>query len=72
MVRVIKGSPLSETTSAKFVDLMDDEADRYPKELQFIDKGYQLPVTFINGKASFAGRVDHEKLIVYIERAANQ
>lgn len=69
MVKAIENSPLAQQTATKFVDLMDDEADNYPEELKFIDKGYQLPITFINGKASFSGKVDEAKLIEYIEQA---
>ncbi len=69
MVKAIENSTISDHTETKFVDLMDDEANNYPEELKFIDKGYQLPITFINGKASFSGKVDEDKLIEYIERA---
>ncbi len=69
MVTAIENSPVADQTETKFVDLMEDEADNYPEELKFIDKGYQLPIVFINGKASFSGKVDEEKLIEYIVRA---
>ena len=72
MVKAIENSPLADQTVTKFVDLADDEADNYPKELEFIDKGYQLPITFINGKASFSGKVDEVRLIEYIERAKTE
>ena len=72
MVKTIDKSAIANETETRFVDLMEDEANNYPEELKFIEKGYQLPIVFINGKASFSGRIDDEKLIEYIERGKTE
>ncbi len=44
-----------------FIDLLEDDLNGYEKEKKFIEKGYQLPVTFIAGKPSFSGKIDNRK-----------
>ncbi len=68
MVKTIENSRVSDITETKFIDIADDQADNYPDQLRLVDNGYQLPLTFINGKARFSGKVDEEKLIDYIEQ----
>lgn len=72
MVKTIENSSVADKTETKFIDLMDDEADNYPDQLRLVDKGYQLPLTFVNGSARFAGKIDEQKLIEYIEHAAKE
>jgi hypothetical protein len=70
MVLTIKNSPVADKTETKFIDLMSDDADNYPDQLRLVDRGYQLPITFVNGSARFSGKIDEQKLIEYIEQAA--
>ncbi|MCC5912125.1 MAG: hypothetical protein JJT76_17035 [Clostridiaceae bacterium] len=44
-----------------FVDLLEDDLTGYDKEREVLDKGYQLPITFIEGKPAFSGKVDNNK-----------
>jgi len=52
---------VKDNLEIQFIDLEEDDLSQYENERKVIDKGYQLPITFINGKPAFSGKVDQFK-----------
>lgn len=63
-----------EQTDAKdkfemeFIDIEENDLLQYEKAKQVIDKGYQLPITLIDGRPAFSGKVDQFKTYQVLQR----
>lgn len=52
-----------------FIDLEKDDLTDYENEGKVIDKeGHQLPITFIEGKPAFSGKVNNYKTYRILKR----
>jgi len=57
----LKETDVTDKFEIKFIDLREDNLTNYENERKVIDKGYQLPITFIAGKPAFSGKIDQFK-----------
>lgn len=62
----LQSTELKNSYDMSFVDLIEDDLAGYDFEKSIINKGYQLPITFINGKAAFSGKLDNKKVYAFI------
>lgn len=61
-------SDLGDRMEIDFIDLMDDDVSGHEYMKPILEKGYKLPLTFINQVPAFAGALDVTK----IQRAAKK
>lgn len=62
----LQSTELKDRCEFSFIDLMEDDLVGYEYEKSIINKGYQLPITFINGKAAFSGKLDNKKVYGFL------
>ena len=58
----LQNTDMKDRFEMTFIDLMEDDLSGYEKEKEVLDKGYQLPITFVAGKPAFSGKVENEKV----------
>ena len=51
-----------------FIDLFEDDLTGYEYAQPIIQKGYQLPITFIAKQPAFSGKVDNRQLYDILKR----
>lgn len=64
----LEDTDVREKIELSFIDLNEDDLSHYQNIKQFIEKGYQLPLTFIDGKLAFTGQVDNMKAYLILSR----
>lgn len=57
----LKQTDVKEKFEMTFIDIEESDLSQYADAKKVIDKGYQLPITFIGGKPAFSGKVDSYK-----------
>ncbi|WP_246579341.1 hypothetical protein [Alkaliphilus flagellatus] len=68
LYKFLKETDVKDKFEMTFIDLEKDDLTDYENEGKVIDKGYQLPITFINGKPAFSGKVDQFKAYQVLKR----
>ncbi|WP_312906984.1 hypothetical protein [Tissierella praeacuta] len=66
--KFLEDTDVKDKFELSFIDLNEDDLNRYRNERKFIERGYQLPLTFIEGKVSFAGQVDNMRTYLIVSR----
>jgi len=61
LYKFLKETDVKDRFEMTFIDLEEDDLTNYENEGKIIDKGYPLPITFIDGKPAFSGKVDNHK-----------
>jgi len=61
LYKFLEQTDIKDKFEMKFIDLEENDLNGYENEKKVIDKGYQLPITFIEGKPAFSGKVDNYK-----------
>ncbi|QNO15302.1 hypothetical protein HYG86_11270 [Alkalicella caledoniensis] len=59
---------MKDKVNVKFIDVMEDDLTGYENEVDILNQGYPLPITFIEKQAAFAGKVDNQKLYSILKR----
>ncbi|SCX78322.1 hypothetical protein [Alkaliphilus peptidifermentans] len=65
---IISKSDVNDKVEFTFIDLMEDDLSPYAAEKKVIDKGYQLPITFVAGKPAFSGKIDTNRLYMVLKK----
>lgn len=68
----LKDTDVKDKFELSFIDLNEDDLNRYPSERKLIEKGLQLPLTFIEGKVAFEGQVDNMKTYLIVSKMYNR
>ena len=66
------GEKYADLVEIKFTDTSDQKIEDYPEVDQIIKRGYEYPITFVNGEARLASRVSVEALDEIIEELKKQ
>ncbi|MBZ2174367.1 hypothetical protein K8M07_03810 [Schnuerera sp. xch1] len=69
--KFLEDTDVKDKFELSFIDLNDNDLNHYPKEQRFIEKGHQLPLTFIEGKVAFKGPVDNMRTYLIVSRMYN-
>lgn len=64
----LKETDIKDKYEMTFIDLEEDDLSNYEDAKKVIDKGYQLPITFIGEKPAFSGKVDSYKAYRVLQR----
>ncbi|ABR48002.1 hypothetical protein Amet_1832 [Alkaliphilus metalliredigens QYMF] len=64
----LRNTDMKDKYEMAFIDVIEDDLSGYEKVKEMLDKGYQLPLTLVAGRAAFAGKVDNEKLYQILKR----
>ena len=62
----------ADLVEIKYTDTSDLSIDDFPEVAQIIQRGYEYPITFINGEARLASRVSIDALEEIIEDLKKQ
>lgn len=57
----------ADLVEIRYTDTSDQNVDNYPEVAQIIKRGYEYPITFVNGEARLASRVSLDALEEIIE-----
>lgn len=57
----------ADLVEVKYIDTSDQNIDDYPEVAQVIRRGYEYPITFVNGEARLASRISIDALEEIIE-----
>ncbi|MDD3893900.1 MAG: hypothetical protein PHU36_02630 [Syntrophomonadaceae bacterium] len=66
------GEKYADLVEVKYVDTSEQNIADYPEVAQIIKRGYEFPITFVNGEARLASRVPVEALAEIIEELKGQ
>ncbi|KAB3531897.1 hypothetical protein F8154_12360 [Alkaliphilus pronyensis] len=64
---LVNNNDLKDRVEVFFIDIMEDDLTLYPEEKKLIERGYQLPLTFLNGKLGFYGKIDTNRLLIALK-----
>lgn len=64
----IKASEVKDQVVVEFVDLLEDDLTGYDHAKPVIERGYKLPLTFINKRAIYAGGIDNKKILIAVQK----
>lgn len=67
----LENTDVKDKFEMEFIDVSNDDLDKYSKEIQFIHDGYRLPLTFIAGKPAFTGQVDKMRTYLVLKKLSN-
>lgn len=62
----------ADLVEVKYTDTSDQKIEDFPEVDQIIKRGYEYPITFVNGEARLASRVSLESLEEIIEEIKKQ
>jgi hypothetical protein len=62
----------ADLVEIRYTDTSDQNVDNYPEVAQIIKRGYEYPITFVNGEARLASRVSLDALEEIIEDLKRQ
>lgn len=62
----------ADLVEVKYTDTSDQKIENFPEVDQIIKRGYEYPITFVNGEARLASRVSVEALDEIIEELKKQ
>lgn len=68
LVKFIEDTTLKDSVEMQFVDLMEDGLIGHDYVKETLDKGYQLPITFINDQPVYAGGIDSRKVFLALKK----
>ena len=68
LYKFLKETDVKDKFEMTFINLEEDDLSNYENAKQVIDKGYQLPITFIAGKPAFSRKVDSYKAYQVLKR----
>lgn len=63
----LKDTDVNDKFDIEFIDIDKADLSKYPKERKIINTSYQLPITFVSGKAVFSGKVDKMKTYLMLK-----
>ncbi|SET28324.1 hypothetical protein SAMN05660297_01907 [Natronincola peptidivorans] len=64
----MEATDLKDQLEIEFVDLMEADIQSYDYARPTLEKGYPLPITFINEKAVSAGGLDSNRLYLEVKK----
>jgi len=67
LVKFIEESEFAGKVEMKFVDIMDDRLDGYEMVKEYLEKGFALPLTAINGEMKLYGGISNEMVHKYLK-----
>lgn len=62
----------ADLVEVKYTDTSEQNIEDYPELAQVISRGYEYPITFVNGEARLASRVSVDSLVEIIEDLKKQ
>jgi len=68
LYKFLEQTDVKDKFEMTFIDLEEDDLTNYENAIKVIDKGYQLPITFIDEKPAFSGKVDNFKAYQVLKR----
>ncbi len=71
LVKFIDGSDLAGKVEMKFIDVMEEQLDGYQSVKEYMQKGYALPLTSINGEMKLYGGISNEMVYDNLKSLAN-
>lgn len=64
----IADTGFKNSVEMQFVDLMDDDLTEHDYAKETLEKGYQLPITFITNQPVYAGGIDNRKILLALKK----
>jgi hypothetical protein len=61
-------SKIRQHIDIRFIDILREDMDRYDYAMEAMDKGYNLPLTAINGTIKFYGGLSNRKIFNTLRR----
>ncbi|SNR99356.1 hypothetical protein SAMN05446037_1002277 [Anaerovirgula multivorans] len=68
LVKFMEDTTLKDSVEMQFVDLMEDGLTGHDYAKETLDKGYQLPITFINDQPVYTGGIDNRKVFLALKK----
>lgn len=72
LVKYIWSGDIKDGVEIKFIDVINDDIDKYPGILDILRKGYVIPLVAINRVVKFYGGIPYEAVYKEVEKIYNQ
>ena len=68
----LQKSSIGECVKARFVDVLDDDLNAYPKAQVLFRNGFALPFVMINGNVRFWGGINNDMVLEEVVKASGE